>query len=122
MKTSESGREASRDFTIIDHEKDGVSGLISIIGGKFTTGRLVGERVSDLVSNKLGNKSHSKTSKTRLISPLDIDLLSYAEKIGLPKVLIMNALGRKGSLDEERYNTSLYLLLSLISRAKKHEI
>ncbi|MEM4966421.1 MAG: FAD-dependent oxidoreductase [Sulfolobales archaeon] len=122
MKTSESGREASRDFTIIDHEKDGVSGLISIIGGKFTTARLVGERVSDLVSNKLGNKSHSKTSKTRLISPLDIDLLSYAEKIGLPKVLIMNALGRKGSLDEERYNTSLYLLLSLISRAKNHEI
>jgi len=44
-----SAREATRDFRLIDHEKEnGLRGLVSVIGGKFTTGRLVGERVADL--------------------------------------------------------------------------
>ncbi|AKA72752.1 FAD-dependent oxidoreductase [Saccharolobus solfataricus] len=117
IKSEVSAREASRDFRIIDHEKEnGLSGLVSVIGGKFTTGRLAGERVADLVSSKLGIKSASKTATTKLLSPNDINLLNYAEKIRLPKVIVRSILDRKGSLDEERYLSSLYILLSLISR------
>ncbi len=119
MRTSEDGRKASRDFTILDHEREnGVSGLISIIGGKFTTSRLVGEKVGDLVSEKLGVREKSKTKETKLISPSEIDFEKYLEKIGIPKILLRSIMERKGSLDEERYETALYLLLSLIARGK----
>jgi len=55
---------------------------------------------------------------TKLISPLDINLLDYAERIGIPKVVVKSILDRKGSLDEERYLSSLYIFLSLISRGR----
>jgi len=118
MKTAESGREATRDFTIIDHEKEGLEGLISIIGGKFTTSRLVGEKVSDMISDKLGIKSESKTSKIKLISPSDLEIERYFDELKLPKVLLKNVFERRGTLDEERYLTSLYILLSLIVRGR----
>lgn len=119
MRTSEDGRKASRDFTILDHEREnGVSGLISIIGGKFTTSRLVGERVGDLVSEKLGVREKSKTKEIKLISPNEMNFEKYLEKIGIPKIFLRSIMERKGSLDEERYETALYLLLSLIARGK----
>jgi glycerol-3-phosphate dehydrogenase len=44
----------SRTHVIVDHEvADGVPGLISIIGGKWTTHRLIAEQVVDLVCHKL---------------------------------------------------------------------
>ena len=44
----------SRTHVILDHETtDGISGLISIVGGKWTTHRLIAEQVSDLVCQKL---------------------------------------------------------------------
>ncbi|WP_338603235.1 FAD-dependent oxidoreductase [Sulfolobus tengchongensis] len=117
IRSEGTGREATRDFRIIDHEKEnGIYGLISVIGGKFTTGRLVGEKVSDMVSLKLGVKSESKTRNTKILSPSDLNLMEYAEKFGLAKALVKSALERKGTLDEERYLSSLYILLSLISR------
>ncbi len=119
IKSDSSAREATREFRIIDHEKeDGVNGLISAIGGKFTTGRLVGEKMSDIVTSKLGIKSESKTKSIKLIGPSDIDLVAYAEKAGLPRALVKSVLGRKGSLDEDRYSSSLYILLSLLSRGR----
>jgi glycerol-3-phosphate dehydrogenase len=42
-------REISRDFEIVDDDP-----FITILGGKLTTCRLIGEKVSDLVSSKLG--------------------------------------------------------------------
>jgi glycerol-3-phosphate dehydrogenase len=38
-----SGRTLSRNFQIINHSKDGLKGLFTIIGGKATTSRLVAE-------------------------------------------------------------------------------
>jgi len=42
-------REISRDFEIVDEDP-----LVTVLGGKLTTCRLIAEKVSDLVSNKLG--------------------------------------------------------------------
>jgi glycerol-3-phosphate dehydrogenase len=45
----------TRDGVVIDHQKkDGISGLISILGVKYTTARVVAERAMDLAVNKLG--------------------------------------------------------------------
>jgi glycerol-3-phosphate dehydrogenase len=44
------GREVKRTFAVLDHaERDGVPGLVTVVGGKFTTYRLMAERTADLV-------------------------------------------------------------------------
>jgi glycerol-3-phosphate dehydrogenase len=48
----------TRDGVVIDHQKkDGISGLVSILGVKYTTARVVAERAMDLAMNKLGMKT-----------------------------------------------------------------
>ncbi|QLH75312.1 MAG: FAD-dependent oxidoreductase [Methanomassiliicoccales archaeon] len=60
--SSEGGRTASRGYKVIDHATDGVEGMISIIGGKLTTYRLMAESVSDLVCRKLGVRADCRTA------------------------------------------------------------
>ena len=44
------GREAKRTFAVLDHaQRDGVGGLVTVVGGKFTTYRLMAERAADVV-------------------------------------------------------------------------
>jgi len=48
----------TRDGMVIDHQKkDGISGLISILGVKYTTARMVAEQAMDLAMNRLGMKA-----------------------------------------------------------------
>jgi len=54
-RTGDDGRAISRDIAIYDHGSlDGVKGLFSIIGGKATTLRIMGEKVADAVAGFLG--------------------------------------------------------------------
>lgn len=64
------GRSVKRTFTTLDHaQTDGVEGLVSIIGGKLTTYRLMAERVADVVCAKLNVTAPCKTAETVLPSP-----------------------------------------------------
>jgi len=63
----EGSREVSRGFAVIDHEKEGVYGIISVIGGKFTTARLMAEKVVDLVCEKLGVEAQCRTQHEPLL-------------------------------------------------------
>jgi glycerol-3-phosphate dehydrogenase len=48
-------RALSRGFVLIDHEKrDGIRNLITIAGGKLVTYRLMAEKTSDLLCQKIG--------------------------------------------------------------------
>ncbi|MGA9350636.1 MAG: anaerobic glycerol-3-phosphate dehydrogenase subunit A [Anaerolineae bacterium] len=59
---AEEGREVSRAFYVLDHEKlDGVGGLITITGGKLTTSRLMAEKVVDVVCAKMGIDAACRT-------------------------------------------------------------
>ena len=59
---SGSGRQATRGFAIIDHGRtDGVAGLVSVVGGKLTTYRLMAQAVSDLAASLLGNDKPCRT-------------------------------------------------------------
>jgi glycerol-3-phosphate dehydrogenase len=52
---------------VLDHETDGVPNLVSIVGVKYTTARVVAERVVDLVFRKLGRSSVAcRTAETVL--------------------------------------------------------
>lgn len=49
------GRKASRGFTLFDHEQQGLSNFVTIVGGKLTTFRLMAEKTGDLVARRIGN-------------------------------------------------------------------
>lgn len=67
-----------------DHAKDGVSGAISVVGVKYTTGRGVGEQVVDRVMEKLGKpRVPSRTGTTPLPGTYPgaaVDVLAEAAK------------------------------------------
>ncbi|PSR25038.1 MAG: glycerol 3-phosphate dehydrogenase [Sulfobacillus thermosulfidooxidans] len=62
-------RQVSRDFTIVNHAKErGPSGAFSVLGGKWTTFRLMAERCVDQVCDYLGVQRFCKTALVPLIS------------------------------------------------------
>src|SRR5262245_34884771 len=55
-------RDISRTYKLLDHEaRDGVAGLISIVGGKWTTFRLMAQEATDAVAAKLGVSAECRT-------------------------------------------------------------
>jgi glycerol-3-phosphate dehydrogenase len=61
------GREAKRTFAVLDHaRRDGVAGLVTVVGGKFTTYRLMAERTADLVCTHLGVTQPCTTKEFRI--------------------------------------------------------
>jgi glycerol-3-phosphate dehydrogenase len=60
--------EISRDFDCYDHrQRDNLEGLISIIGGKATTLRLMAEKTADLICRKTGRDIACKTKTEKLL-------------------------------------------------------
>jgi glycerol-3-phosphate dehydrogenase len=58
----------SRGFTCIDHlKRDGVEGIISLVGGKATTIRAMAEHAADLVCRKTGRDIACTTATTSLL-------------------------------------------------------
>jgi glycerol-3-phosphate dehydrogenase len=53
-RSKDGGRALSRGFALLDHAVDGIENLISIVGGKLTTYRLMAEKTADLVCRRLG--------------------------------------------------------------------
>ncbi|MHB8170219.1 MAG: anaerobic glycerol-3-phosphate dehydrogenase subunit GlpA [Thermincolia bacterium] len=64
---NDDGRGVSREFALIDHEQDGVKGLISIVGGKLTTYRLMAEKTVDYLAGKIGNSKPCRTGEEELL-------------------------------------------------------
>jgi glycerol-3-phosphate dehydrogenase len=64
------GRDArvfSRGFTVMDHaEVHSVEGLVSVIGGKLATCRLMAEKTAGLACLKLGSRAPCRTADTVL--------------------------------------------------------
>ncbi len=74
------GRGASRGFVILDHAEDGLYGMITITGGKFTTYRLMAERLTDLVCEKLQISAVCRTAQEPLIQDVSEQLKRKAKK------------------------------------------
>jgi glycerol-3-phosphate dehydrogenase len=55
---------------VLDHAaRDGVEGFISVVGGKFTTFRLMAEETVNLAGRKLGTERKCLTAETPIDSP-----------------------------------------------------
>jgi glycerol-3-phosphate dehydrogenase len=65
-------RDVTRAYTLLDHEsRDGVTGFITITGGKWTTYRQMAEVTVDRVCEKLGTVRPCRTHEEVLPHPFD---------------------------------------------------
>jgi glycerol-3-phosphate dehydrogenase len=61
--------EISRDFDCYDHQqRDNLAGLVSVIGGKATTLRLMAEKTADLICRQTGRNIPCKTKTNKLLN------------------------------------------------------
>lgn len=66
-RSGSSSRDVTRAHALLDHrERDGVSGFVTITGGKLTTYRLMAQDAVDAVCRQLGDPSPCTTSTERL--------------------------------------------------------
>lgn len=89
------GRAASRGFHISDHAEEGVDGMVTIFGGKFTTFRLMAEKVCDLVCRKLGVTAACRTADEPIVMPPSPETRARARKCFMPQTvgLVADRLG-----------------------------
>jgi glycerol-3-phosphate dehydrogenase len=65
----------SRKHAFFDHEsRDGVAGVLSVVGGKITAYRAIAEECVDLVDRKLGRDTASQTAVELLPGARPVDL------------------------------------------------
>jgi len=101
LKAGKKASDTSRSHELIDHsKKDGLNGMITVLGGKITAYRAVAKDAADLVSRKLGNKARCITGENALpgapaLGLEEINLL--VEKDGLSREIIGNLAHLYGS-------------------------
>ncbi|WP_094603765.1 Anaerobic glycerol-3-phosphate dehydrogenase subunit A [Sporomusa silvacetica DSM 10669] len=89
------GRAASRNFTIIDHEQDGLKGMATIVGGKLTTYRLMAEKMADKVCDKLGVVAACRTAVEPMIADAAAADIAAAKRF-FPAYSVTSAVSRLG--------------------------
>jgi glycerol-3-phosphate dehydrogenase len=73
--------KTSRKYEVFDHEQDGLPGLITVEGGKYTTSRNLAENVLKTVNRKFeGRHSHSVTARKHLAGCEIPDLNSFLDE------------------------------------------
>jgi glycerol-3-phosphate dehydrogenase len=89
----------SRRYKIIDHQKEGVDGFVTIAGGKLSMYRLMAEETSDVVCRKLGHQVSSTTANQPLpgnetdLTPAD----ELAQQHNITALSVLRLQSRHGS-------------------------
>ncbi|MFW9799594.1 MAG: FAD-dependent oxidoreductase [Candidatus Thorarchaeota archaeon] len=90
--------EVTRGYEIIDHESQGVSGLVSFTGGKLVVCRHMAEAATDLVCKKLHVDRKCKTHEKPLPgNEDDVDILPLSTKYGIPQHTLERMRARRGT-------------------------
>ncbi len=89
------GRAASRNFTIIDHSRDGLRGMATIVGGKLTTYRLMAEKMADHVCTQLGLSAKCRTADEALLEEPPAAAVQQAKRF-FPAYSVNRAIERLG--------------------------
>ncbi len=99
--------DITRDFFLLDHDdRDGVSGMASIVGGKFTTYRAMAEDISDHVCEKLGHSATCTTAEEPLPGSEDMSVLDEGmDNFGLRSPVARRSKQRLGSRSAEVLDT-----------------
>ncbi|AGN02053.1 glycerol-3-phosphate dehydrogenase [Salinarchaeum sp. Harcht-Bsk1] len=94
--------DITRDFFLLDHgERDDLPGMTSIVGGKFTTYRMMAEQISDHVCDLLGVSAECRTADVPLPGSEKPGRLDDAmEQYGLRSPIARRSAERLGSRTE----------------------
>ncbi len=95
--------DVTREYFLLDHaDRDGTGGLTTIVGGKFTTYRLMAEDVADHVSDRLGIDGRCRTDEVPLPGSEDASILdSHMDRFDLRSPVARRSVERLGSRSEE---------------------
>jgi len=95
--------DITRRYFLLDHEnRDNVKGMTSIVGGKFTTYRLMAEEISDHVCEKFGIDAECETADVPLPGSEDFTILDdYMEQYGIRSPIGRRSTQRLGSRTDE---------------------
>ncbi len=75
-------RHMARGMSVIDHKsRDGVSGLLTIAGGKLTTYRLMAERIVDIMCDEMGEKRECRTAAEAVPAASDHRLYTIGHRL-----------------------------------------
>ncbi len=108
-----SGRSVSRGIVLMDHaERDGLEGFITITGGKLMTYRLMAEKATDKICEKLGHRVECSTASTALPGSQHSAEETVHKVISLPPTIRGSAIYRHGDradrlIANERLDNSL---------------
>jgi len=99
------GRSVSRGIVLFDHEsRDGLKGFITITGGKLMTYRLMAEKATDLICEKLNVKKKCETSSLKLPGSRE-DKETILKKIySMPISIKESLIYRHGDIAEKMSN------------------
>ncbi|MFC7069083.1 anaerobic glycerol-3-phosphate dehydrogenase subunit GlpA [Halobaculum lipolyticum] len=99
--------DITRDFFLLDHaDRDDLPGMTSIVGGKFTTYRLMAEKISDHVCDLLGVDADCETADVPLPGSEDFTVLrDYMDDFGLRSPIGRRSMQRLGSRADEVLET-----------------
>lgn len=90
--------KVTRGYEIIDHESEGVAGLLSFIGGKLVMCRHMAEYATNMIIQKLGTDAKCTTHETPLPgNEADIDMLELAGKYGIKQHTLERMRARRGT-------------------------
>ncbi len=105
---TEDPTDITRDFFLLDHaERDGVGGMTSIVGGKLTTYRLMAEKISDHICDKLGHSASCDTADVPLPGSENLEALEDAmDEFGLRSPVARRSTQRLGSRSREVLQTT----------------
>ncbi|MEY7851210.1 anaerobic glycerol-3-phosphate dehydrogenase subunit GlpA [Natrarchaeobius sp. A-rgal3] len=99
--------DITRDFFLLDHdERDGVSGVASIVGGKLTTYRAMAEEIADHVCAELGVTASCATAEEPLPGSENLERLEDGmDDFGLRSPIARRSRKRLGSRSREVLET-----------------
>ncbi|WP_458208986.1 anaerobic glycerol-3-phosphate dehydrogenase subunit GlpA [Haladaptatus sp. NG-SE-30] len=104
---TEDPTDITRDFFLLDHEeRDDLHGLTSIVGGKFTTYRMMAEQISDHVCDQLGVRGRCRTAEEPLPGSGDFAVLrDYMDEFGIRSPIGRRSVQRLGSRADDVLKT-----------------
>lgn len=104
---SDSMRTATRSYEIVDHSEAGFPNLFSITGGKFSSGRLIGEDVGKRVARHFGIAFKPE------LPDLNTSFERFLQKSGEENMGFLNIVrSRDGTMDQERYRPAIAALVA----------
>lgn len=120
------GRDISRGIVLIDHERrDGLSGLVTIAGGKLMTYRLMAKMATDLVCKKL--RVRKKCATHRLPLPGSEQKIFSSRRVqkftGIPNSIVGSTFYRHGErvsqiLSSDRRNYGLVCECEMVTEGE----